>query len=780
MRMERRRFLKLSAASVGALMLAPAAGALRLPERLARAPKTWYQGDVSTVLTTCGNCFWACGVRAYVEGGRVWKVDGGEANPFSRGRLCARGQGSVAQTYDPDRLKRPLIRVEGSQRGDGRYREASWDEALGVVASGMLAIKDSYGSESVAFFGHGGGASWFGDYLAAAWATPNVGDPSAALCTSPRETASQWTFGRAIGGHEPVDWANADYVVLLGHHIGEDTHNSQLQDFSLARKRGAKLVVVDPRFSVAASKADRWLPIKPGTDTALLLAWLHVLVTENRYDAAYLAAHAVGLDELAAHVRPFSPEWAGPITDLDPADIRAVARELAAHAPRAVLPPGRHTVWYGNDTQRLRALFLVNALLGNYGVEGGFYLAQAPSVADYPHPDFPLVPASGGCSAAAERAAPSARVTAIRSITANHRQSVDTGRFFADTTAIQELIPAMITGEPYRIAGLIDYGTNLFHSIPDVARTKQALQALDLYVAIDVLPMDHVMWADVILPEATYLERYDDLLEIAHRSPVIELRQPAVEPMWDSKPGWWIARELGLRLGLERYFAWPDIESYLDTRLRAIGSSLEQAKGLGTLQQAGRPYLADWEKDGPSPFGTPSGKIELYSRTFADAGFDPLPRYEPPKEPPEGYYRLLYGRSPVHTFARTQNNWVLMEMHGGNAVWLNASEARRLGLRSGDYVWLENEQRVREGPVAVFATERLRFDCVYLVHGFGHRSPNMRIANGRGASDTALMSRYRLDPISGGAGMHVTFVRLVPGAPRPRLPRLARLARRKA
>ncbi len=766
--MKRREFLKLSAASVGALMVASETQALKLPNPLARAPKAWYDGDVSTVLTYCENCFWKCGVRASVADGRVWKVDGYEQNPKSRGRLCPRGQGAVAQTYDPDRLKRPLIRMEGTERGDGKYREATWDEALAVIASGMLAIKERYGSESMAFFAHGSGDTWFGEYLPAAWATPNVGKPSVSLCTGPRETAAQWTFGRGIGGHEPIDWENTDYMVLVGHHIGEDTHNTQLQDFSLALKRGAKLVVVDPRFSVAASKADRWLPIRPGTDTALLLAWLHVLITEGLYDKAYVERYTVGIDKLTEHVQTFTPEWAANVTDLDADVIRAVARELAAHAPRAVVPPGRHTVWYGNDTQRMRALYLVNVLLGNYGVEGGFYFAQPPYIEKYPHAAFPLEPAAGGCSGA----------SGGETIDTGYRASVDHGMFFAKTTAVQELIPPMITGEPYRIAGLIAYGVNLFHSIPNVARTQEALKKLDLYVAIDVLPMDHVMWADVILPEATYLERYDDLVEIAHKTPFIELRQPAVEPLWDTKPGWWIARELGLRLGLEAYFDWPDIESYLDKRLSSIGSSLAKAKKAGTLVQRGRPYLADWEQRNLDPFGTPSGKIELYSQTFADAGFDPMPVYEPPEEGPAGSYRLLYGRSPVHTFAKTQNNWVLMEMHSENAVWIHNAEAAALGLKSGDYVWLENQDGVRDGPIAVFATERLRRDCVYMVHGFGHRAPDMKVANGRGASDTALMSHYRLDPISGGAGMHVTFVKLVPGAPRPRLPRLSKLAER--
>ena len=767
MKLQRREFLKLSAASVSALSLGSPAEAFTFPNPFARLPDPWYTGSASEVYTVCENCFWKCGVKAYVADGKVRKIDGVSHNPKSRGMLCPRGQGAVMQTYDPDRLKRPLIRLEASERGEGKYREASWEEAIELIAAKMLVIKEAHGSESVAFFAHGTGDSWFAEYLPAAWGSPNVAKPSVSLCTSPRETASQWTFGRGVGGHEPVDWENTRYIVLIGHHIGEDTHNTQLQDFSIARKNGAKLVVVDPRFSVAASKADHWLPIKPGTDTALLLAWLNVLVEEDLYDRDYVDTYTTGFDALAKHVKAFTPEWAEDITELPAETIRTVARELAAHAPRAVLPPGRHTVWYGTDTQRMRAVYLINALLGNYGREGGFYLAQAPYLEKYPLPPFPLEPAAGGCSGTE----PSD--TEIHSA---FRPAVDTGKFFAKTTAVQEMIEPMLTGEPYPLKGLICYGVNLFHSIPDVARTKEAIKALDLYVAIDVLPMEHVMWADVILPEATYLERYDDLVAIPHKMPFIELRQPVIEPLWDSKPGWWIARELGLRLGLEAFFPWTNIEEYLDKRLTMIGSSLEQLKQEGTLIQKGRPYLEDWEARNRNPFGTPSGKIELYSETFEKNGFDPLPVYEPPPQGPAGYYRLLYGRSPVHTFAKTHNNWLLMEMHGENGVWLNADEAASKGLASGDYVWLENQDGAREGPVAVYATERIRKDCVYLVHGFGHKAPGLKVAHGRGASDTALQTHYTLDKLSGGAGLRNNFVNLIPGAPKPKHPRLTKLA----
>ena len=760
MKLPRRNFLKLSAAAVGAVSVG---GAVTLTSRSKAAP-AWYTKEVKQVFSICENCFWRCGIKASVVGNRVYKVDGYKENPKSRGMLCPRGQGAPAQTYDPDRLKKPLIRIEGSQRGDGRYREATWEEALDYIAKKMLDLKEQYGPESIAFFGHGTGDGWFVDFLPAAWGSPNAAKPSVSLCTAPREVAAQYTFGRAIGGHEPIDWPNTKYIVLIGHHIGEDTHNTQLQEFSEARKNGAKVVVVDPRFSTAAAKADRWLPIKPGTDTALLLAWIHVLISEKLYDQDYVEKYTVGMEQLVAHIRPYTPEWAEQQTEISAEVIRQVAREMARYRPKAVVPPTRHTVWYGNDTQRMRASYILNVLLGNYGREGGFYIAMPPYLEKYPTPPLPLEPAAGGCSGPA----------AADKEPEGYKPRADKGKFLAKSTAIQELIEPMISGQPYPIKGLFAYGINLFHAIPNVPRTKEALKKLELYVAIDVLPQEHVMWADVILPEATYLERYDDLVAVSHKTPFVQLRMPAHEPLFDCKPGWWIAKELGKRIGLEQFFPWQNIEEYLDTRLQSVGLDLETMKSMGTMVQNGKPWLTDWEKENRLPFGTLSGKIELYSEALAKAGFDPLPKYEAPQPVPEGFYRLLYGRSPVHTFARTQNNPVLMEMEPSNSVWLNAGEAARLGFKPGDYAYLINQDGVREGPVRVKITQRIRKDAVYITHGFGHKAKGMTLANGRGASDSYLQTRYTLDRISGGAGLRNNFVKLEK-APPPKLKSVTQL-----
>jgi thiosulfate reductase/polysulfide reductase chain A len=335
-------------------------------------------------------------------------------------------------------------------------------------------------------------------------------------------------------------------------------------------------------------------------------------------------------------------------------------------------------------------------------------------------------------------------------------------KFLRGATAVQELIEPMITGVPYPIKGLVAYGINLFHTVPNVPRTKEALKNLDFVLAVDVLPQDHIAWADVVLPEATYLERYDELWACSHKTPYIAMREPAIEPLYNTKPAWWIVRELGIRLGLDAYFKWENAEEYLNGRLQSIGMSLDKMREQGgVIVQQGKPYLADFEGSDTSPFGTPTGKVELYAESLAKSGFDPIPVYEPVEEPPTGYFRLLYGRHPVHTFAKTQNTPMLSELYPENEVWVNAAKATEMALQTGDFVMLENQEGAKSGPVRVKATERIRRDAVYMVHGFGHNAPGLTRANGRGASDTALITQYKLDRISGGAGMRVSFVRLV-------------------
>jgi thiosulfate reductase / polysulfide reductase chain A len=739
MGMTRRQFIRIGGAGLGAAALASGATTRwwGLDRDRVDDPRT--DGE-ETVATFCELCFWGCGVKAHVRDGRVTKIVGNPDHPLSRGMLCARGAGGTGLLYDPDRLTRPLVRVR--QRGEDVFEPASWDAALNEVGEKLLQVKARHGAEAVALFTHGSGGTWFKHFMKA-WGSPNVGAPSYAQCRGPREAGFLLTYGTPLGSPEPIDLANARVITLIGSHLGENMHNTQVQELAEAIGKGAELVVVDPRFSVAAAKARHWLPIKPGTDIALLLAWMNVILSEGRYDAEYLARYAVGLDELKAHVADKTPEWAYVHTGIRPDLIRASARLIASARPASLIHPGRHTVWYGDDTQRERAMAILAALLGSWGRRGGYLsfakmtLPAYPVAKPFPHAEKKEAdrPKAGGFPVASEVIA-------------------------------SGLCDASVPGSAlYDLKAWIVYGCNLMQALPSRAQTIRAIQNLDLMVAVDVLPAEICGWADVVLPEATYLERDDDVAAPAYKRPFLALRQQAVPPLGESRPGWWIAKELAGKVGLGEYFPWKDAREYVDARLRAGGHDVTKARATGVV--LGKP-AACCEEDGlPVQIATDSRKIELHSAHLGQLGFDPLPQFYAPEEGPPGHFRLLMGRAPTHTFGRTVNNRLLAEAYPENEVWVNADVARSLPgfdkpLATGDRVMLVNQDGVRTGPVRAKVTERIRGDCAYLVHGWGQTARRLAYAYGRGASDAALVTRYKTDPIMGGTGMNVNFVRIEP------------------
>jgi thiosulfate reductase/polysulfide reductase chain A len=726
----RRKFLG-TLAAVGASTAAPT---------LANAesrPPGWHGTErVTKIATICEMCFWRCGVLASVVDGKVVRIEGNPDHPLTRGRLCARGSAGTGLLYDPDRLKYPLLRT--GQRGEGQFKRIGWAQALDYLAERLTAIKSANGPESVAFFPHGIGSRFFGT-LMSAYGTPNSAEPSFAQCRGPRDVGYALTFGSALGSPEPVDLASSKLIVLIGSHIGENVFTSQVAAFADGLSHGAKVIAVDPRFSTAAAKADWWLPIRPGTDIALLLAWIHVLISEGLYDREYIGQYANGFDKLADHVRDFTPEWASAITDLPATQIRETARAMGAAKPAVAVHPGRHVTWYGDDTQRARAMAILTALLGSWGRKGGIFL---PTPVDRGSVDLPAFPdATRGRADGAGTRFP----------LASEELGVTNG-----------LVDATVTGEPYPIKAWIVYGQNVLESIPQRQRTLDAIGKLDLMVVVDVLPVEQINYADLVLPEATYLERYDPpTIVTTAKEPFIAVRQPVCEPLYESKPGWWIAKHLAPRLGLEAWFPWQSPDDHLEAIIAPMGINALELRNRGAVAFPGRPYLEDRADEQESPFATSSGKIELYSEELAGLNADPLPRYRPIEEPPAGFVRLIYGRAPVHSFARSQNNEILHALMPDNEVWMSPASAGASSLADGDRIVLENSDGARSLPVRLKVTKGIRDDCAYLVHGFGQGGKSLHLACGRGASDTSLMTRVAVDPLMGGTGMRVNFVRPV-------------------
>ncbi len=673
---------------------------------------------------------------AEVADGRVLKLQGNPHHPLTKGKLCARGNAGTALLYDPDRLKYPQIRT--GERGEGKFRRASWEEALDLLASRLKELKSKYGPESVALFPHGVHSGFFAT-LMKAYGTPNAAEPAFAQCRGPRDVGYQLTFGRPVNSPEPVDLEESKCIVLIGSHIGENVFTSQVTAFADGLANGAKLIVVDPRFSVAASKATHWLPIKPGTDTALLLAWMNVILAENLYDQEYLDQYATGFKELQEHVQSFTPEWAAPITDLPADRIRETARLMGASRPAVAIHPGRHVTWYGNDTQRARAMAILTALLGAYGRKGGIYLPTKLAQGRIPLPPMP------------EPDKPRAdRVGSVYPLATEESQGLTQG-----------LIEATLTGNPYPIKAWIIYGQNVFESIPVRQKTLEAVKNLEFLAVVDVLPMEQTRYADLVLPEATYLERYDPpAIVTTHKRPFVAIRQPAIQPLYESKPGWWITKQTAQRLGLADYFPWTDPDDHLRRLIKPLNIDEVELKALGAVSFDGKPYIEDrGENDGPL-FPTQSGKIELLSSVLQDLHLDVFPSYEAVEDPPPGYLRLIYGRSPVQSFTRTENNAWLDDLMSENPVWISQQAASRIGVRDGEPMILENQDGVKSPQVTVRVTPAMRSDVAYTVHGFGAQSPALKKAYHHGFSDTALMTRIAVDPLMGATGMRVNFVRL--------------------
>jgi thiosulfate reductase/polysulfide reductase chain A len=390
--------------------------------------------------------------------------------------------------------------------------------------------------------------------------------------------------------------------------------------------------------------------------------------------------------------------------------------------------------WYGDDAQRSRATALLNALLGNWGRKGGLFLQAGMDFAGYP---FPKMPPAGKPKL----------------------DNPDEKWPFADEEVTTGLRQATITGKPYPIKGWVVYASNLMQALPDQKETLEAISKLDLLVVVDTHPSEIAGYADVVLPDATFLERHDDLYVGWGRQGWAAIRQPVVAPPADQRPAWWMAQELAKRLGVADYMPFTDMDEYLAKRCERAGVDYAKFRREGIVMGPKQPTTV--EEGAEISFDTPSKKVEFWSDQLAKRGFDAVPKYAPPDEAPAGTFRLVTGRAPVHTFSRTQTNPLLRELMPENEVWVNAATAAKLGIKGGEYVKLRNQDGVVSNRVRVKATQRIRPDTVYLVHGFGHTAKGLKSAYLRGASTAQLNTRYRIDPLMGGTSIHQNFVAIV-------------------
>jgi len=715
----RRDFLKLGAASAGALALGQ-----MLPPRVAQAARE--AGHLNAerdgyIPSMCEMCVWRCGLIAKVKDGRVVKLDGNPEHPHSRGNLCPRGQSGLMNTYDPDRVLTPLVRV--GKRGEGLFRQASWDEALDIVASNMLKIKEKYGAEAMVFSSTHNLSQVQFENLLYAFGSPNYGTQRS-LCFNAMITAFSLTYGV----EEPSrKYDDVEFILMVGRNMMEAISTSETSELSHAIDRGAKLVYLDPRYTKTASKASEWIPIRPGTDSAFLLAMISVITTNELADCEFVKKYVVGCDDLPREMSRYTTEWAEKITGIPAATIERIAREYAAAKHNALAHPGWRTSNFINSFQTERAIATLNAISGNVLTPGGCLSAEV---------------AAEGAGLGMPKQPPYPRVSALRLDGVPWKYPLVPLKL----GVFQELRDAILTGEPYQSHGWFISRQNPILSLPDRAKTLEAFGKLDFIVTVDIIMNDTAWFSDVVLPEASYLERYDPLLPVNGKA---FIRQPVIEPQGEAKSALWIYKQLGECLGLGDFFQYEDEEDYIRQQLKPLGVSLEDVKLKGYAEMPAE------ESDGEITFNTTSGKIEVYSETLKNAGFSPWPTWEEPLMPKEDEFYLLTGKVAQQTQFGTQNNQLLHKYSDEPRLWMNAQTAAKLGLATDD--WVEVTSPVGAVHIILLATEAIRPDCVYMTPGYGHLSKGVKTAYGVGASDSALHVTYT-DPISGGQALSQTFV----------------------
>jgi thiosulfate reductase/polysulfide reductase chain A len=306
-----------------------------------------------------------------------------------------------------------------------------------------------------------------------------------------------------------------------------------------------------------------------------------------------------------------------------------------------------------------------------------------------------------------------------------------------------EMWRAMAEQEPYPLKALLTAGGNGFTNSTDYDTVRKALLNMDFYVAADVMPNEMNSYADILLPEASYLERYDDLQIGGAREGFVALREPAMPPQHDTKGSWDICKQLSKRLGLEDFFPHETVADMLDERLKKAGYSLAELKEKGIIKlPADDKVNFPREFGGRSVFPTPSGKIELVPGQLKELGMEDAIEWEEQPRPEDGEFHFTFGRVGYHTHARTQDNIWLNYFMPENVLWINPEPAAKLGIADGDTVEI-HDQKGRGGTIKAKVTHRIRPDTVFTVHGFGHWDKRMTTAAGKGLSDSLLASDTR-------------------------------------
>ena len=566
----------------------PMPGVCRLPGP--QAKKNWpdinkYKG-AKKVHGMCQLCSAVCGITGLVKDGRLLKIEGNSADPNSRGHLCARGQAGLNHVYHPERLLYPLRRV--GQRGEGRWKRISWDDALDEIAERMRAVRESGHPEEFAFHqGRSRSKDAVKRFLNAFGTSTQLSHRS--LCSGNRRAANLAYLWESDWDLNDVE--HTKYILNFGSNAFEahQGHVAFAQRIQNGRfNNGAKMVTFDVRLSNTAGNSDEWFAPFPGTDGAIALAMAHTILHDNLQDDAFIRDWTnVTVDELRTHLREHTPDWAEQVSGVPAADIARIAREFAAAAPAATTMCNRGSSAHLNGFYNDRAIHLLNALVGSVGRKGGWCWSPWSGV----DPDFQPPPGP-----------PNAKTWSILEDPPEYPLANVWRRM-----RVGEIIYLYLLQDRAKLQMYMTYNLDSPLTWPEESLTKQALtdeERIGFHVCINCFYNETAHYADIVLPWTTYLERWDlDARASYNLRPYVGLRSPMIKPLGEAR----------------------DVRDFFPDIARRVGGGMEQAYDYGTTED----YMRAWAANVPENPETGKSGLDRLLDEGTYENTDRAPFYEP-------------------------------------------------------------------------------------------------------------------------------------------------------
>lgn len=678
--------------------------------------------------SNCYICNSGCDVNVYVKDGKVVKVEGDRSSPVTKGTLCPKGLASKQLQNHPDRLKYPMRRV--GRRGQGKWERISWNEALDTIVKRFREIEERYGRDSIVL-AQGTQRGWasyfirFANVLGKQWIAPGV-----AQCAWPRFTASLLVTGSLA--LECPDYDHTKCMLIWGANPPA-TWPAKALGMMEARARGAKIIVVDPVFTESAAKADLWLQLRPGTDAALALSILHIIINEELYDRDFVSEWCTGFEKLKERVQLYPPEKVEAITWVPKQRIVQAARMYSTMKPASITQCV--AIDQNADTiSTSMAIAMLAAITGNLDVPGGNIIPMPMNTPGDPEARYLLTKGSHEKRLGAKEYPLLAGKAALLTPSA-HSPSV---------------WRAILTGVPYPIRALYAHGTNIILSYANSKLVKRALMSLDFFVVADLFMTETSALADIVLPAATWMERNSVVSSIQTSYSHLHLQQKTVEPVGDCRSDYDILNDMAHRLGFGEHM-FESEEDFGNHMLRGWGISFAEFKRIGIISVTS--VYKKYMKDG---FKTPSGKVEFYSQSLKDIGYDPLPNYREPNLSPVSTPELAKeypfilttgGRVPVLRHTEMRNIPNMREIEPELRAIINLSTARTLGIKDGNGILIESPLGNMEARA--YLTEGIHPQVVQIPSQWGGKNNVNRI-----------MSDEYCAPIVGGTQLRCQICRV--------------------